>query len=57
MGENEHLLNVYVQQNAPGSCAEFFGYTIVNRSDRVLDKRITPGKWLVRPHAQEAGLA
>eukprot|EP00892_Ulva_mutabilis_P003427 jgi/Ulvmu1/1456/UM011_0186.1 len=47
MGENEHLLNVYVQQNAPGSCAEFFGYTVVNRSDRVLDKRITPGKWLL----------
>lgn len=47
MGENEHLLNVYVQKNAPGSCADFFGYTVVNRSDRVSDKRITPGKWLL----------
>jgi hypothetical protein len=47
MGENEHKLNVYVQKNAAGSCADFFGYTIVERSDRVADKRITPGKWLV----------
>lgn len=51
MGENEHLLNVYVQKNAPGSCAEFYGYTVVNRSDRVSDKRITPGKWLVCLHS------
>lgn len=47
MGENEHLLNVYVKNNARGSCAEFFGYTVVDRSDRVADKRITRGKWLV----------
>lgn len=47
MGENEHKLNVYVQKYAPGSCADFFGYTIVERTDRVSDKRITPGKWLV----------
>lgn len=51
MGEAEHKLNVYVQKNAPGSCAEFFGYTMVEKSDRVADKRITPGKWLVRLHS------
>jgi hypothetical protein len=48
MNDNEHLLNVYVSKNAPGSCAEFLGYTTVSSSADVADRRITPGKWLVR---------
>jgi hypothetical protein len=48
MNDNEHLLNVYVSKNATGSCAEFLGYTTVTSPADVADRRITPGKWLVR---------
>lgn len=48
MSENEHLLNVHVSKNAYNSCADFLGYTLVKSSADVSDRRITPGKWLVR---------
>ena len=52
MNDNEHLLNVYVAKNAAGSCADFLGYTVVQSSADVSDRRITPGKWLVRTRAR-----
>ena len=48
MSENEHLLNVYVAKNAPDSCADFMGFTVVKDIRDANDRRITPGKWLVR---------
>jgi hypothetical protein len=48
MSENEHLLNVYVSKHAGDSCADFLGYSLVTSPADVADRRITPGKWLVR---------
>lgn len=47
MGNNEHLLNVYVSKHAADSCAAFLGYTVVDNAREVQDRRITPGKWLL----------
>ena len=54
MSENEHLLNVYVSKNAADSCADFMGFTMVDSPADVSDRRITPGKWLVRVDSSAA---
>lgn len=56
MGKIEHVLNVHVSRCAKGSCAEFLGYSDVHGSDKVVDKRITTGTWLVRSPALPAVL-
>ena len=57
MSHNEHLLNVYVSKYAVDSCADFFGYSVVESAKDVNDRRITPGKWLVRSMARNLAVA
>lgn len=45
MGEMEHLLNVYVQKNAPGACADFRGYIEATRETAT--PGIGEGLWLM----------
>jgi len=56
MGQLEHLLNVHAAKHAPGSCAEFLGYSEVAQVAAVSDKRITPGTWLVRQGGRTGGV-
>ena len=48
MAEMEHVLNVYSSRVASKAVADFVGYCDVSDADSRVNKRLTPGLWLVR---------
>lgn len=47
MAEMEHLLNVYTARAARSAVADFLGYCDVTEADTKVNRKLSPGLWLV----------